>query len=169
MGLVYVCPLSRVEQVVAQCGADSLVSLLSPPYRAPRLAAIARDRHLAIGLSDIVAPMAGQVLPESRHVESLIAFFQNWDRARPLVVHCYAGVSRSPAAAFIGLCALEAAPEIEIARNLRRLSPSATPNKRLVELADALLSRDGRMVAAIESIGRGADCFEGEVFWMETA
>jgi predicted protein tyrosine phosphatase len=61
------------------------------------------------------------------------------------------------------------APEFEIARKWRYLSPSATPNKRLVERADALLSRQGRMVRATESIGRGADCFEGEVFGMETA
>jgi predicted protein tyrosine phosphatase len=169
MGLVYVCPQSRVEQVVAQCGADSLVSLLSPPSRAARPATIQPERHLALGLSDIVVPVEGQRLADGRQVDSLIAFFRRWERARPLVVHCYAGVSRSPAAAFIGLCALDAAPEIEIALKLRRLSPSATPNRRLVELADALLSRQGRMMAAIESIGRGADCFEGEVFCMETA
>ena len=169
MGLVYVCPLSRVEQVIARCGAGSLVSLLSPPFQAPRPAAIPPERHLTLGLSDIVAPRDGHVLAGSEQVESLIAFFRLWDRARPMVVHCYAGVSRSPAAAFIGLCALDPAPEIEIAKKLRRLSPSATPNKHLVELADALLSRQGRMVRAIESIGRGADCFEGEVFGMETA
>ncbi len=86
-----------------------------------------------------------------------------------MVIHCYAGVSRSPAAAFIALCALTPAPEIEIAEKLRSLSPSATPNRRLVALADTLLARDGRMVAAIDSIGRGADCFEGEIFWMDTA
>jgi predicted protein tyrosine phosphatase len=169
MGLVYVCPLSRVDQVVAQYGAGSLLSLLSPPFQAPRPAPISPERHLALGLSDIVAPLDGHVLAGRQHVESLIAFFSRWERARPMVVHCFAGVSRSPAAAFIGLCALDAAPEIEIAQKLRRLSPSATPNKHLVEIADALLSRQGRMVAAIESIGRGVDCLEGEVFCMETA
>ncbi len=169
MSLVYVCPLSRVEQVVAQSGADSLVSLLSPSHPPPRFAAIAPERHLMLGLSDIVAPLEGHVLPQPGHVASLIEFFLRWERARPLVVHCYAGVSRSPAAAFIGLCALDVAPEIEIAKKLRLLSPSATPNKRLVALADSKLSRQGRMMAAIDSIGRGADCFEGEVFCMETA
>jgi predicted protein tyrosine phosphatase len=84
-----------------------------------------------------------------------------------MVMHCYAGVSRSTAAAFIALCALTHDPEIAIARNLRRLSPSATPNRRLVALADDILSRQGRMVAAVDSIGRGADCFQGEVFWMD--
>jgi predicted protein tyrosine phosphatase len=169
MGLLYVCPLRHVERVVADSGALSLVSLLNPPLEAPRPAQIAPERHLKLDLSDIVAPMEGHVLAESRHIESLIDFIRRWERADPLVAHCYAGVSRSTAAAFIALCALDEAPEIEIARKLRRLSPSATPNKRLVALADGCLSRQGRMIAAIDSIGRGADCFEGEVFCMETA
>ena len=47
---------------------------------------------------------------------------------------------------------------------MRWLSPSATPNIRLVTLADAMLGRQGRMIEAIEAIGRGADAFEGVPF-----
>ncbi len=169
MSRLYVCPLSRVEETVTACGADALVSLLSPPHRLLRPASITRERHLVLGLADIVAPLEGHVLPEEGHVAALLDFLRRWERRRPLVVHCYAGVSRSPAAAFIALCALTPTPEIDIARDLRRLSPSATPNRRLVALADTLLARDGRMVAAVDSIGRGADCFEGDIFFMETA
>ena len=53
-----------------------------------------------------------------------------------------------------------------IARELRTRAPFATPNGRLVALADALLGRKGRMVAAIRAIGRGADAFEGMPFSM---
>jgi predicted protein tyrosine phosphatase len=54
------------------------------------------------------------------------------------------------------VCALNPdRPEIEIAHELREASPTASPNPRIVALADALLGRDGRMIAAIESIGRG--------------
>jgi predicted protein tyrosine phosphatase len=169
MGRLYVCPLGKVEQVVEQCGAESLISLLSPPAAAPRPSRIARQRHLVLGLSDIVAPRDGHVLAGADHIEALLAFLRGWDGARPLVIHCYAGVSRSPAAAFIAACALTPRPEGEIARDLRRLSPSATPNWHLIALADSLLSREGRMVAAIESIGRGAECFEGEIFCMDLA
>jgi predicted protein tyrosine phosphatase len=45
--------------------------------------------------------------------------------------------------------------EASIARALRQASPTATPNIRIVTLADKLLGRQGRMVAAIETIGRG--------------
>ncbi len=173
MGRLVVCPLSKVGLTMARSGAGFVVSLLAPGARAPRFASLAPGRHLVLGVSDIVAAQEGHVLAGADHVEALLAFVRAWDespeRDRPLLIHCYAGVSRSPAAAFIAACALTSAPEAEIAARLRRLSPSATPNSHLIALADARLSRDGRMVAAIESIGRGADCFEGEIFFMDMA
>ncbi len=169
MAQIFVCPLSRVEQVASKSGAGALVTLLNPPHQPPRVPTIAPASHLVLGVSDIVSALDGHALPEQAHVESLLDFLRRWEQSRPLVIHCYAGVSRSTAAAFIALCALTPLPEMEIARELRRLSPSATPNSRLVALADALLSREGRMTQAIAAIGRGRDCFEGEVFCMETA
>ncbi|MCI4677473.1 protein tyrosine phosphatase [Rhodoblastus acidophilus] len=167
MGLLYVCPLRKVGELAAATGAGAVVSLLGPPATAPRVTGVAPQNHLMLGVSDIVAAEEGHVLAGAQHIEALLAFVRGWERARPLVIHCYAGVSRSPAAAFIAACALTKASESEIANHLRRLSPTATPNRHLVALADAILSREGRMVAAIESIGRGADCFEGEIFCMD--
>ena len=66
------------------------------------------------------------------------------------MVHCYAGISRSTAGAFVTACALNPQrDEMTIARALRDASPTATPNIRIVSLADRMLGRDGRMVAAI--------------------
>jgi predicted protein tyrosine phosphatase len=101
-------------------------------------------------------------------VRRLLDFASEWDRARPMVIHCYAGVSRSAAAAYIVAAALNPhGDEAELAAMLRWLSPSATPNSRLIAVADALLGREGRMIAAIKGIGRGADAFEGEVFELD--
>jgi len=50
---------------------------------------------------------------------------------------------------------------------LRRASPTATPNIRIVSLADRLLGRQGRMVAAIETIGRGLMATEGTPFRLD--
>jgi len=85
-----------------------------------------------------------------------------------MLIHCFAGVSRSTASAFIAACLL--APhrdEHEIARALRKASPTATPNARFVALADSRLERKGRMSAAVAAIGRGEDCFEGLPFALE--
>ena len=79
--------------------------------------------------------------------------------------YTFTGISRSTAAAFTALCLYRpSADEEEIAWELREASPSATPNRLIVSLADDVLGRSGRMVRAIEQIGRGADAFEGTPF-----
>ena len=163
--MIYVCPLSKVGETVAATGARRLVSLLSAGTPMTRPAQIAEADHLFLSLHDIAEPQDGMVMPGMQHVRDLLDFARGWDRAQPLVVHCYAGISRSTASAYMIAAAM--APERderELAQALRKASPSATPNPVLVALADRLLKRDGRMVEAIRGIGRGADAFEGAPF-----
>ncbi len=165
MPTLHVCSLSRLNATVQQIGASHVVTLINAKTPVPRPALIAADRHLFIGVSDIVEPEDGQILPGEEHVRRLLRFVRRWERESPLLIHCYAGISRSTAAAFITACALApGADEVALARRLRAASPSATPNVRLVAAADKFLDRDGRMVAAVAAIGRGADAFEGEPF-----
>lgn len=131
---------------------------------------IARDRHLLVNLHDIVEPVDGQKLPGESHVESLLAFVRGWDQAQPIVIHCFAGISRSTAAAFIALCALRPERgEDAIARGLRAASASAFPNRRLVALADAVLERQGRMIAAVEAMGAASPAEEAIPFALPLA
>jgi predicted protein tyrosine phosphatase len=168
MPSIHVSPLSRLHEIVAATGASHVVTLINAQTPVERPPTIPAERHLFIGVSDIVAPMDGHILPGETHVRQLNGFVDQWDRARPLVIHCWAGISRSTAAAFITACRLRPHQEERlIAERLRAAAPSATPNFRLVATADALLGRQGRMVAAIESIGRGADAFEGTPFEMK--
>ncbi len=121
--------------------------------------------RLSLTFNDIVEPRVGLVAPDESHVQALLDFAKGWSMDTPLLIHCYAGISRSTAAAYIMASALNPAfDESELAGLVRNLSPSATPNLRLISLADEVLGRQGRMVAAIRAIGRGADAFEGEVF-----
>ncbi len=93
---------------------------------------------------------------------------RGWDRRAPLVVHCFAGISRSTASAYTAVCALSPQRgEHSIAQALRRASPTATPNIRIVSLADSLFGRDGRMIAAIETIGRGVLAAEATPFRLD--
>jgi predicted protein tyrosine phosphatase len=81
------------------------------------------------------------------------------------VVHCFAGISRSTAGAFIAACALNPSrDEGEVARLLRTASPTAQPNALLVSIADDLLGRNGRMIGAIESIGPAIPATEARPF-----
>ena len=170
MPTLHVCPLSRLADTVAATGASHVLTLVNVGTSLERPAAITPPNHTVIGVSDIAAPREGHVLPAEEHVAAILAFVRGWPRDKPLVIHCYAGISRSTAAAYIAACAL--APErdeAEVAAALRAASPSATPNPLFVALADRMLGRSGRMVAAIEGIGRGADAFEGTPFTLALA
>jgi predicted protein tyrosine phosphatase len=168
MPRLHVCSLSRLAETVRATGARSVVTLINVSTLVSRPAEIDPQRHLFIGMSDITEPLDGHVLPAEQHVGKLIDFAKAWDRNEPLVVHCHAGVSRSTAAAFIIACALAPSrSETQIADAIRRASHTATPNRRMIAIADAMLERDGRMIAAIERIGRGSDCYEGVPFVLE--
>ncbi|RDI55078.1 tyrosine phosphatase family protein [Microvirga subterranea] len=170
MPTLHVCPLSRLHDTVATTGASHVVTLMGVGAKVERPAAVAPERHLVIGMSDIVEPLDGHTLPVGEHVEALLAFVRAWGRESPLLFHCWAGISRSTAAAYISACALvPERSEAAIARALREASPSATPNARLVALADDILGREGRMVEAIRAIGRGAEAMEGTPFTLRLA
>ena len=165
MPRVHVCSLARIDEIASASGARSMVTLINIGTPVERPACIAPERHLFIGMSDIAHPVQGLVAPDVAHVETLLSFVRAWDRADPLLIHCWAGVSRSTAAAFVTACALnEGRAEDEIAATIRAASPTATPNPRFVAIADERLGRSGRMIDAIRAIGRGEDCFEGVPF-----
>lgn len=162
---IHVCPMTKVEATVTAAGARHLVSLLSSDTDFARPRSISPENHLLLTMNDISAAQDGMTAPGEAHVKKLLAYAGSWDRSTPLVINCFAGISRSTAAAYVVAAALmPTRDEDELARTLRRLSPSATPNLLIVGLADGLLKRDGRMVAAITGIGRGAEAYEGTPF-----
>ncbi len=170
MSYIVISPLRQIAEVAATHGAREMVSLMGDGHAFHRPAVIDAHRHLVIGVNDIAAEVEGLVAPQEAHVERLLRFSRAWDRRAPLLVHCWMGISRSPAAALV--MALGLAPdqdEDELARRLRDASPFSTPNERLVSLGDALLGRGGRLVRAVRAIGRGADAYEGRPFTLTIA
>lgn len=165
MSAIYVCPLSRLEETVQKTGARHIVTLINRETLVDRPESVEVGNHLFLGMHDICDPADGMVCPAEHHVETLLDFVRRWDRETPVVVHCFAGISRSTAAAFSAFCAMRPdLDEADIARRIRERSPEATPNARIVQMADAILGREGRMVEAVERIGRGVFAYEGTVF-----
>jgi predicted protein tyrosine phosphatase len=162
---ILVSPLSLVETTVADARVSHLVTLINGDAQVDTPPGIGEGRHLRLSMNDISEPRDGLVVPCEDHVAELIQFALGWDQQAPLLIHCWAGISRSTAAAFISLCALNPdADEHALARSLRRASPTAYPNRRLVALADTVLARQGRMTEAVEHIGRGQLADKGQVF-----
>ena len=168
MSSIHVCPLNKIADVAAQTGARRMITLINAGTPVIRPGSIAEADHLFLGFNDITTAMAGMTPPGEEHVRALLAFGEAWDRADPMIGHCFAGISRSTAGAYILSCHFSPDEDEErLAGTLRSRASSATPNRRLVEIADALLGRNGRMVDAIDSIGRGAEAYEGTPFRLD--
>ena len=149
-----VCGLADVEALVAARRPSHLITLLDPATMIDTPPGLAPERHLKLGVNDIVEPMEAMIVPDESAVGRILAFGQGWDGADPMLIHCWAGISRSTAAAFVLACERSPqVPEQRIALALRRAAPHASPNRRIVALADEMLGRRGRMVAAVEAMG----------------
>src|SRR5690348_1012272 len=107
--MIHVCSLARLHHTVEDTGARHVVTLLRDIHLVRRPTTVDDGNHLILAMDDISQPIDGYTLPAEEHVAELIRFVRAWDREAPLVMHCYAGISRSTAGAFVSVCAL--APE----------------------------------------------------------
>ena len=163
--MIIVTSLRDAASEILAHQATHAIGILGPDSEHPVFDTIAAGQHLRLTFHDIAVATPGLSEPRSEDMTRLLAFLRKWNGASPLLIHCWAGISRSTATGFIATCLLRPREdEMVLAQELRASSPSATPNPMLVKLADAALGRDGRMSEAIASIGRGRDAFEGTPF-----
>jgi len=166
--MIHVCSLAALTETVRRTGASHVLTVMANVDQVQRPASVLPANHLKISFDDIIEPIDGYVAPTAEHVEQMLTFVRGWDRNAPLVIHCYAGVSRSTASAFAAACALNPhRDEMEIARKIRAASPIASPNRLIVGLADTALGRDGRMLRALDDIGPATMMVEGKPFLLE--
>jgi predicted protein tyrosine phosphatase len=163
--MIHVCSLAALPETVRATGASHILTVMANVDQVQRPASVLEANHLKVSMDDIIEHMDGFVAPTEMHIEQVLKFVRGWDRRAPLVVHCYAGISRSTASAFAAACALNPhRDEISIARQIRAASPIAQPNRLIVSLADKALGREGRMLRALEAMGPGAMTVEGRPF-----
>jgi len=162
MPRILVTPLSALEDAIANHRPSHIVTLLSPEHMIETPAGFPAERHLKLGINDVADPTAGDNPPARDHVERLLAFCRDWDAKEPLLIHCWAGISRSMASAYTVLCdRLGPGREVEIAMAIRRRASHANPNPLLVRHADEALGRGGRMIGALAAMGPPSMVAEG--------
>jgi predicted protein tyrosine phosphatase len=152
--MIYVCSLAEMPFHVARLRPTHLVSLVNPEELPRTPDGLLPDRHLKVGVHDICDPIEGCIHPSAEHVALVVDFLQAWAHEEgPLLIHCYAGISRSMATALAGLVAKAPGREAEAAAAMRAAAPHAQPNRLMVALADQYLGCDGRLVAARDAMG----------------
>src|SRR3979411_2172388 len=160
--MLHVCSLAALPDTVKATGASHVLTVMANVDQVQRPASVLPANHLKGQVDDITEHMDGFLAPSEAHVEKVLNFVRGWDRSAPMVVHCYAGISRSTASAFAAACLLNPhRDEIAIARHIRAASQSAQPNRLIVSLADKALGRDGRMLRALDEMGPGSMTVEG--------
>jgi len=166
--MLHVCSLADLPSTVRATGARYVLTVMGNVDKAERPPQISEPNHLKVAMDDITETTEGFVAPTAEHVERVLGFVRRWSRDAPMVIHCYAGISRSTASAFAAACLLNPhRDEMAIARQIRRASPSALPNRLIVSLADAALGRNGRMVKALDVMGPGDMTVAGRPFRVE--
>lgn len=149
-----VCGLAEVPAIIAARAPSHMITLLDAASMIETPEGLPPDRHLRLSVNDIAEPMEGLILPSADLVHRLLAFGRAWDASTPMIVHCWAGISRSSASAFILACDRNPdADERLIALRMRQAAKHAYPNRKIVALADDILGRRGRMVDAVEAMG----------------
>ena len=152
-----VCGISELPSH-AEAGVTHVLSILDPEAAPPDCFTSypAHDR-LDLRFHDIITPEPGLVIPERSHVEALLAFGRavSATRGAHLLVHCHMGVSRSTAAmaALLAQSHPDAAADA-VFEHVARIRPQAWPNSRMIEHADALLDRNGRLLDSLASLYR---------------
>jgi predicted protein tyrosine phosphatase len=163
--MIHVCSLAALPETVKATGASHILTVMAKVDQVQRPQSVLAANHLKVQVDDITEHMDGFLAPNDSHIEQVLNFVRGWDRSAPMVIHCYAGISRSTASAFAAVCMLNPhRDEISIARQIRAASPIASPNRLMVSLADKALGRDGRMLRALDEMGPGSMTVEGRPF-----
>jgi predicted protein tyrosine phosphatase len=134
-----------------------LLGILDPLYPEPVCYDHERSARTMLVLRFFDIDVAEPEGPAAAHVEDIMAFVDKLrmecDHCRPrLLVHCHAGISRSTASAYIALARELGLDRAEDAfAHLLGVTATPWPNRRLVHLADQLLSAGGRLLAPLDA------------------
>jgi predicted protein tyrosine phosphatase len=154
---ITICGIPELAQHSA-AGVTHVLSILGPNSPdPPEFAAFPPHRRLILRFHDVIELQSDQIAPTREDVERLLVFGREASETpgAHLLVHCRAGVSRSTAAA--ALILMQANPEWSASAALNAIAairPRAWPNLLILEFGDALLGRNGDVVAAAGAIYR---------------
>jgi predicted protein tyrosine phosphatase len=108
--------------------------------------------HLAY-FHDIRVEECGRRAPAEDDLRGILAFAADLQPGAEVLIHCWAGVSRSTAVAYAILCqATGPGHEAICMESVFSVRPQAFPNALIIEIADRILNRKGAMQQACEEV-----------------
>jgi predicted protein tyrosine phosphatase len=149
-----------IDELGAFCtaGVTHVLSILDPGWPEPTaFGAYGEHERLELRFHDVIDEQPGMAAPQHEHVARILELAADLKRdsrreAAHLLVHCHMGISRSTAAMMLILAHVrDDRPAAEALAAVHAIRPRAWPNLRMIELGDALLGRNGELVAVLGS------------------
>lgn len=135
-----------------------VIGILDPGTERPgAYAGLGAAQHAEFRFHDIVQPEPLRLAPSRADVEALLQVCEAVLDAAPahapthVLVHCWAGISRSTATASMLMALRNPGREDEVFAALRQIRPQAWPNTLMIRHADDILGRGGALVSALKA------------------
>lgn len=149
-----ICGVAEVPAFAA-VPLDHIISIRDHTQCAPDIRAFKTNFTLHSFVFDDTGDATNPRAPNEAMMRRLLGVYTQIGLDQGVLFHCFAGVSRSPAAAFIwlvhhGIPYADAYQSVVAARG-----PFVAPNQLMVKLADQLMSQEGKMAAFVSAeLGR---------------
>lgn len=133
--------LLEAQELLQSNWADCAISLVCPGTPLKSL----YDKHKVLFVHDIPFEKKGFIAPQIEHIQDVLTFTEGLKSGDRLLVHCYAGVSRSTSMA-IGILIHHGMGWKEAFDFVATVRPFMLPNKRIMQLLDGNFNLGGKLV-----------------------
>jgi len=150
---VSVCGVSELPSF-ADRQVSHVIGILDPGTGRPQAYAdLGAEHHAEFRFHDIVIPEPLRLAPSPADLTAIIQACERVLAAKPrhVLVHCWAGISRSTATATILMALRNKGREADVFAALSAIRPRSWPNSLMIRHADRLLGHGGALVAAMEA------------------
>ena len=137
---IHICSLEAAREI-DHSTYDGLITIEDSFEENPLRISTLICPQLVLCFDDISQPVDNYVLPDQKHIIQAFDFADKIGNGS-LLIHCFAGVSRSSGIALAIISkALGPGKEKEALKELQKINPYCMPNKLLVWFTDEILER----------------------------
>jgi predicted protein tyrosine phosphatase len=144
---IRICGFSELQDCIRQFNPTHVISVI-------RSIEPIEGKHLVIPCDDIPMPIEGMQEPTSEHLAAAMAFTEHLNENDRVIVHCFAGQSRSTAIA-IAILIQHGLTSKQAFDHVSRLRSILLPNTRIIEYTDAYFNLGGELIQLVEDHRRG--------------
>ena len=170
--MIIVCSLSDFPNLCESIKPSHAISVIDPGFEP--ITPKGLNNHLKLGFDDIVTisdngPLyrvpgknshIKQTLFTERDAKEISDFVKSWKVDKPIIIHCWCGISRSMATATYVMCSLFNNNIDKNVRYIRSVAPHANPNSLMLSFFEKILNTGNKISHAFKKYphSRTYDC-----------